>query len=287
MTIRSVPTLAFGIACAALLLLAGPSSRAQTAAAAPAQAPVPDAQAAEQALALTRTRLNLTPEQTEKVRPLMQAYVSKLRRLFVDYTNRGSTVMPEFVQEFEKTRADFRASLMPMLSDPQKVSLEQLRKEVDDQLRELTVSQRLGILKNRLSLTPEQETAIAPIIRDDFDQKRAVLVGEGDTPVPADRQATLSQDVMKIQAATETRLAAVLTPEQMKKYQSGRAAKNTAAAKNQARPRSSGSVTVKVLPRPTTLSTWIDPPCASASQRARERPRPDPLSSRARAGSAR
>ena len=49
----------------------------------------------------------------------------------------------------------------------------------------------------------------------------------------------------------------------------------------------SGSETVKVLPRPGSLATSIEPPCASAIHRASESPSPVPPTFRERASSTR
>src|SRR6185436_15148484 len=76
------------------------------AAAAPTQ--MTEEQASAQALALATQRLSLTPEQTAKVKPLLDAHVTRLRRLFAGYTDDFAPVTPAFIDEFVKTRADFR-----------------------------------------------------------------------------------------------------------------------------------------------------------------------------------
>lgn len=194
--------------------------------------PISDEQAAAQALALAQARLKLTPEQTEQVRPLMLAQVVKLRGLFTEYTGEGASVLPSFLQEFQKAREDFRAAVLPILTGPQKGAFDQLRKEVDAALRDEVCSQRIALLKGRLGLTPDQETRLRPILSDDFEKKRTLLALNTSSAAggPGLRRP-INDEVQKVQAATEARLASVFTPEQMKTYRADRDAK-AAAAKN-------------------------------------------------------
>lgn len=199
------------------------------AAAAPASTAASDAEASAQALRLAQQRLKLTPEQTEKVRPILEAHVTRLRSLFTEYTGGGAGVLPSFMQEFQKTREDFRASLQPILTAPQRAEFDTLRKEVDESLRDLICDQRITALKGPLSLTPEQETALRPILKDDFEKKRALLGAHtGPTGGPESRR-WLGDEVKKVQAGTEARLAAVLHPDQMATYRKNLEAKTEAA----------------------------------------------------------
>jgi hypothetical protein len=186
----------------------------------PAAAASPsDADASAQALALATQRLHLTPEQTAKVKPLLDAHVRKMRGLFEEYTGGGAAVLPSFMQEFRKSREDFRAGLQPILTAPQKTEFDTLRKEVDESLRDLVVEKRLATLKAPLTLTPEQESTLHPILKDDFEKKRALLaLTTGPTGGPQASPQWLGDEVKKVQAETETRLASVLSPEQMKSY---------------------------------------------------------------------
>ncbi|HEV8121243.1 MAG TPA: hypothetical protein VGQ67_09635 [Candidatus Polarisedimenticolia bacterium] len=235
MTIRMTSTCCLVTVCAAVALTSALPSFAQTAAVTPSGGeakapPVSDEEAAAQALTLAQKRLNLTPEQTEQARPLVQAQVVKLRTLFQEYTNEGATVLPSFLQDFQKARDDFRSRMFTILTEPQKGAFDQLRKEVDAALREEVCTQRLALLRSRLGLTPHQETALRPILNDDFDRKRNMLVPPA-APHGSQAPLPLGEEVRKAQAETETRLAAVLTPEQMKTYRAGREAK-AAESKN-------------------------------------------------------
>jgi Spy/CpxP family protein refolding chaperone len=230
MIIRMMSTCCLVTLCAAVALTQALPSFAQTAAVtrsgAEAKAPpVSDEEAAAQALTLAQQRLNLTPDQTEKARPLVQAQVVKLRTLFQEYTNQGATVLPSFLQDFQKTRDDFRSNMFTILTEPQKGAFDQLRKDIDTALREEVCTQRLALLKSRLGLTPQQETALRPILTDDFDRKRNLLVPHTSATGAPQASPPLDDALRKAQAETETRMAAVLTPEQMKTYRTGREAK--------------------------------------------------------------
>jgi Spy/CpxP family protein refolding chaperone len=234
MIIRMTSTCCLVTVCAAVALAPALPSLAQTAAVTPSGAeakapPVTDEAAAAQALTLAQKRLNLTPEQTEKARPLVQAQVVKLRGLFQEYTGEGATVLPSFLQEFQKTRDDFRSSMFTILTEPQKSAFDQLRKEVDAALREEICTQRIALLKERLGLTPQQEAALRPILNDDFEKKRNLAVLHTSATGGPEARRPLNDEVRKVQAETETRLASVLTPEQMKTYRADRDAKAAAA----------------------------------------------------------
>ena len=179
---------------------------------------VSDAVASAQALALARARLQLTPYQTERIKPLLDAHVKKLRALFESYTGAGAAVMPSFLQEFKQTRDDFRANVHPILSESQRAGFDQLRKEVDEALRDLICDQRIAALKGRLTLSPEQEAALRPILKDDFDKKRELLaLHTAPTGGPQGRQWG-ADEMNKIQLGTEGRLRGVLSPAQMQTY---------------------------------------------------------------------
>jgi hypothetical protein len=184
----------------------------------PAGTELSDEAAAAQALALAKARLQLTPYQTERIKPLMDAQVKKLRALFVSYTGGGAAVLPSFFQEFKQTRDDFRANVQPILTESQRAGFDQLRKEVDEALRDLICDQRVAALKQRLTLTPEQETALRPILKEDFDKKRELLaLHTGPSGGPQGRKWG-ADEMNKIQAGTETRMRGVLSPAQMQTY---------------------------------------------------------------------
>ena len=219
------------------LLTLAPAFAAAPAPADPANASPSDAEASKQALQLAQQRLKLTPEQTGKVRPLLDAHVKRIRALFEEYTGSGAMVLPSFIQEFQQTRQRFRDSLQPILTEPQEAELETLRKEVDDSLRELICDQRIASLKGTLSLTPEQETALRPIFKDDFEKKRALLAATtGPTGGAAASPRVLDDQVKKVQAETETRLAGVLSPGQLQTYRKRLEAKREANTPASGRP---------------------------------------------------
>lgn len=203
---------------------------------APASAPMPEDQASAAALQLAVQRLSLTPEQTAKVKPLMEANIKRLRQLFADYTGGSANVMPSFLEEFTKTRENFRAAVLPILTDPQKVQFEKLRQEVDEALRDQICDYRVTRLKDRLALTPEQQVAIRPILKSDFEKKRALLAVHTGPTGGAQSPRWLSDQARQVQADTEVKLATVLNPDQMKTYRADLEAKIEAAEDKAAQP---------------------------------------------------
>lgn len=214
---------------------AAPASAAAPAAPA-ASAPMPEDEASAQALALAVKRLSLTEKQTAKIKPLLAAHVTRLRKLMADYTGAGANVMPSFLEEFTATRENFRNSVLPILTDPQKVQFDVLRQEVDAALRDQICDYRVASLKDRLALTPEQQAAIRPILKGDFEKKRALLAVHTAPTGGAQSRRFLSDQAREVQAATEVNLATVLSPEQMKTYRADLAAKVEAAEDRAAQP---------------------------------------------------
>jgi hypothetical protein len=226
--------LASGIA-AQRALADAPAAAAPAATAAPA-AQMTEAQASAQALALAVQRLSLTPDQAAKVKPLLDGYVTRLRRLFAGYTDGVAPVTPAFLDEFVKTRADFRGAVLPILSETQKVQYDRLRQDVDDSLRDMVSVQRLGALTKRLGLTPDQQTATRPILVNDFEKKRALIATDTGTTGGPQKGKALTDLVRDVQAETETKLAAVFTPQQMEIYRADLAAKVGTSGGSPARP---------------------------------------------------
>ncbi len=72
---------------------AAPAAAAPAAKAAPASQ-MTEEQASAQALALATQRLSLTTEQAATVKPLLDAYVTRLRKLFAGYTGGVAPVTP-------------------------------------------------------------------------------------------------------------------------------------------------------------------------------------------------
>ncbi|HUD73303.1 MAG TPA: hypothetical protein VMQ62_15205 [Dongiaceae bacterium] len=229
-TLALIPALQSGLATADT---PAPQPAAPATAAA---APMPEDQASAQALALAVQRLSLTPEQTSRVKPLLSAHVTRLRKLFADYTGGGANVMPSFLEEFKSTREGFRAAVLPILTDRQQVEFDRLRQELDEALRDQICDYRVASLKDRLALTPDQQTAIRPILKNDFEKKRALLALHTAPTGGPQSGRWLSDQSRQVQAETEVRLATVLNPDQMKTYRADLAVKVESAGEKVAQP---------------------------------------------------
>jgi hypothetical protein len=220
-----------GCALAVLAVAAGgsgPVAAPQTSpppaapAAAPPAAPADMSQLVEQALGHLRARLKLTEEQTARIRPLLAEHMTGVRQMFLEYSDPAGGQLPALMQEFRERRERFRTNLQPILTPPQMQELDVIRKEVDESLRDTICNERLSVLKARLTLTPDQETALRPILMEDFEKKRdLVAVMAAPTGGPAARKAPTAQ-FAAIQSQTEDQMRKILDAKQMAAYESYR-----------------------------------------------------------------
>ena len=180
------------------------------------------ARLADEALSHLGARLKLTDDQAGKIRPLLTAHLAGVRQMFMDYSDPGGGQLPALMQEFRERRDRFRTSLEPILTPPQMQEFEVIRKEVDGSLRDTICDERLAILKARLSLTPDQETRLRPILRENFEKKRElVAIMTAPTGGPAARKAPTAQ-FAAVQSRTETQLRQILNAQQMAAYEAYR-----------------------------------------------------------------
>jgi hypothetical protein len=134
----------------ALLLIwtlpAVPASAGQEATAQVAQ-PAPGAPgAAEQAgkrLEQIKTRLALTPEQVEEVRPILQDEVKKLKALRETHSGGGRRDRRKLGRELKGIQGETDDQLKKVLSKEQMKELKKLRDEWRQQLRERAAQSRL------------------------------------------------------------------------------------------------------------------------------------------------
>jgi hypothetical protein len=76
-----------------------------------------------------------------------------------------------------------------------------------------SAEQVMAKMKERLHLTEEQETKIAPIIEESVQTRREILKRD-----PQDRSA-IKNELQELQLKTDMRLGVILTEEQMKEYE--------------------------------------------------------------------
>jgi hypothetical protein len=62
----------------------------------------------EEALAIARSRLKLSDDQVEKVRPLMRDHFKELRSILESYTGQSAAILPSVMHEFQGRRDQFQ-----------------------------------------------------------------------------------------------------------------------------------------------------------------------------------
>jgi hypothetical protein len=206
---------------AACLLLALPAlAAAPDAAPAPAAAgaAIDWAQQADNALAAVKPRLQLSDAQVAQIKPLLTAYLPKLRALFDSYTGSGVESGSALITQFREAREGFRHNLDPILNDAQKQQFMVLRQEVDGEIRKQFIEARLGWYRRTLGSDDAQVEKLRPIVSDHFDQQLKVLSMHADSQAAPGTVRVIDAELRKVQQATDARLRGVLTPQQMETY---------------------------------------------------------------------
>lgn len=208
---------------AACLLLSLPALAAAPDAA-PAAAPaaagntIDWAQQTDNALAAVRPQMQLSDAQVTQIRPLLLAYLPKLRALFDSYAGHGVEAGSALITQFREAREVFRHNLDPILNDAQKKQFMVLRQQVDGEIRKEFIEARLGWYRRTLGVDDAQVEKLRPIVTDHFDQQMQILSMHADTQSGGAATRTLDAELQKVQQATDARLRGVLTPQQMDAY---------------------------------------------------------------------
>jgi len=206
---------------AACLLLSLPAL-----AAAPDAAPTPAAAGntidwahqADLALGAVKPQLQLSDAQVAQIKPLLTAYLPKLRALFDSYTGHGVETGSALITQFREAREAFKHNLDPILNDAQKRQFLVLRHEVDGEIRKEFIEARLAWYRRTLGLDDAQVETITPIVADHFDQQLQILTMHADSQGGAAAARPMDAELQKVQQATDARLRGVLTPQQMQTY---------------------------------------------------------------------
>jgi len=201
---------------------AAPDAAPAPAAAAPAQDAAGDAidwdRQADLTLAAVKPRLQLSAAQVEKIRPLLTAYLPRLRALFDSYAGEGVETGPALITQFRQARAAFKANIDPILNEAQKQGFLVLRGEVDGEIRKAFVDARLGWYRRTLGIDDAQAEKARPIVADNFDKRLQILSMLADSQGGPAASRPLWPEMEKVQQETDARLRGVFTPQQMETY---------------------------------------------------------------------
>ena len=233
MRMRASVALLFPLAVvlvAGVVAAAGAPVLAQTAAARP-----PDwDQITDQTLAGVKAQYGLTDDQVRQIRPLLRAHLPKLRAVFENYAGSNVDAAPALLKQYQETRAAFKASVDPILTEAQRKDFMAIRAEFDREMKSAIIDARVQWFERVVGVDAAQSAKIRPIETENFDKRLQIFSNSPDAKGSAEVQKSLRIALQNLQGETDARLKAVLTPEQMGKYQDS----SSAAAAAEAKPRS-------------------------------------------------
>src|SRR5687768_8737612 len=141
------------------VLLAGSPALAQT----PAASKAGTGQASAR-LAQLASRLKMTPEQTEKLRPIIEKEMEELRTARAAHAADTPRMLGEMKAIHEKYEEQIAAVLTPeQLGEWQKIKEQRVAR-----------AEHLAQIQSRLKLTPDQTDALQPILQQEMDELRTV-----------------------------------------------------------------------------------------------------------------
>ena len=203
-------TMAAGLFITALALIAQPFS-------ADARGRFGFQKSPDQIMERLTDRLDLTEEQAEAIRPLIEEKVMKMNAI----RDKNGTDRWTVRTEMQKLRWDTEIKLNEILTDDQIEKYLELRQENRGKFRSSrmgrgfnkTPEQVIARLTERLDLTEEQAAEIEPIIKESLDKKREIFDKYGENRREV-RQA-MRNEMQAIGDETHEQLSTILTDEQI------------------------------------------------------------------------
>jgi Spy/CpxP family protein refolding chaperone len=174
----------------------------------------------DQTLAAVKAQYGLSDDQVQKIRPLLRAHLPKMRSLFDSYAGGSINLAPTLLKEYQATRADFKAKVDPILTEPQRQDFMKIRAEFDAGMKKAFIDARLKWFQNEVGVDAAQSEKVRPILTESFDKRLQLFAdapAEPKDPVAAQKAMRIQLQVL--QGETDAKLKTVLTPEQMDKYQ--------------------------------------------------------------------
>ena len=174
----------------------------------------------DQTLAAVKAQYGLSDDQVQKIRPLLRAHLPKMRSLFDSYAGGSINLAPALLKEYQATRADFRAKVDPILTEPQRQEFMKIRAEFDAGMKKAFIDARLKWFQDTVGVDAAQSEKVRPILTESFDKRLQLFAdapSEAKDPVAA--QKAMRIQLQTLQGETDAKLKTVLTPEQMDKYQ--------------------------------------------------------------------
>jgi hypothetical protein len=176
-------------------------------------------QQTDQLLASVKTRYSLTDDQIRQIRPLLRAHLPRMRAVFDGYIGKSIDVAPAMLKQFEEVRADFKAKLDPILTEPQRKEFMALRQEFDAEMKKQFIDARMQWFERVVGVDEAQADKVRPIMVESFEKRLQILSTSPDAKDAAAAQKAIRIQLQGLQGDTDAKLKAVLTPGQMGKYQ--------------------------------------------------------------------
>lgn len=176
-------------------------------------------QQTDQVLAAVKARYGLTDDQIRQIRPLLRAHLPRMRAVFDGYVGKTIDVAPAMLKQFEEVRAEFKAKLDPILTEPQRKQFMQLRAEFDAEMKKQFIDARMQWFERVIGVDEAQADKLRPIVMESFEKRLQILSTRPDTKDEAAAQKALRIQLQVLQGETDAKLNTVLTPGQMAKYQ--------------------------------------------------------------------
>jgi hypothetical protein len=179
-------------------------------------------QITDQTMAAVKAQYGLTDDQVQKIRPLLRAHLPKLRGVFEAYVGAGVDAAPALLKQYQDIRADFKAKVDPILTEPQRKQFMAIREEFDAEMKKALIDARVQWFQRQIGTDAAQAEKLRPVVTENFEKRLQLFANSPDTKDSATVQKTLRVQLQVLQGETDAKLKTILTPEQMGKYQDAR-----------------------------------------------------------------
>jgi Spy/CpxP family protein refolding chaperone len=152
-------------------------------------------------------KLNLTDEQKAAIEPILATEANEIKAVHQD-----SSLSDEQKQaKVKEIRDNSREKINALLTPEQQKTFAEMKGEAGGRMRE-AFHNRLAMIAEKLNLTDEQKAAIKPILATEVNDITAVMQ---DNSLSKEQKQT---KISGIREASDTKINALLTPEQQAKW---------------------------------------------------------------------
>ena len=152
-------------------------------------------------------KLNLTDEQKAAIEPILATEANEIKAVHQD-----SSLSDEQKQaKVKEIRDSSREKINALLTPEQQKTFAEMKGQAGSRTRE-AFHNRLSMIAEKLNLTDEQKTAIKPILATEVNDIKAV---RQDNSLSQEQKQT---KISGIREASDTKINALLTPEQQAKF---------------------------------------------------------------------